>query len=180
MKLLRQQMPPLKADFFVNGSALHSRELEDDYTSNVPATAADLKDVEGMQGSLAKSSSWQILKKKAVSFEKQVIGKVFGTLMFGIIDIFNPTYLADIKTTACSSLKDFEKSCLKYGYWRQAFAYMEMTGVKRFFFIVVQKRSPWNVFIIDTDKYPKEMAAAAEEVKFLLELNKLYPNMANK
>jgi hypothetical protein len=57
----------------------------------------------------------------------------------------------DIKTTSASSIEQFTKSVLMYGYDRQAAFYMDSIGAKRFFFIALSKTKKDTVFIMEAD-----------------------------
>ena len=53
-------------------------------------------------------------------------------------------FIIDLKTTD-SSVKEFIKSCYKYKYDQQAAFYTDTVDVKRLFFVVVEKKFPYNV-----------------------------------
>ena len=57
----------------------------------------------------------------------------------------------DIKTTSASSIEQFTKSVLMYGYDRQAAFYMDSIGAKRFLFIALSKTKKNTVFIMEAD-----------------------------
>ncbi len=172
--LIRQRFPPQHNTFFDSGTAVHEIVLEEKTKLSVTLSIEDDRDVTGMVHSLKRCLPLDGLLYRAKR-EEFVTGKVLGHWMHGTLDILNRymKVIGDIKTTSTKSLTEFERAARKYGYFRQAFVYCTLTGIKRFVFVCVQKHPPYNVFLLDTSDYPADMAYAAEEVKFLLELNKL-------
>ena len=74
----------------------------------------------------------------------------------GKVDIQNPitNTIIDIKTTGDKSLSSFRNSCYKYGYHRQAAFYLDGFQAKEFIFVVIEKKSPYNVGIyIASDEF---------------------------
>lgn len=75
-------------------------------------------------------------------------------------DIISHGSMADLKKTACSSPKQFARSCVKYGYHRQAAMYMDgyeiLTGerLEDFFFIAIEMTLP---FCCEVYRVPPEM-----------------------
>ena len=57
----------------------------------------------------------------------------------------------DIKTTSASSIEQFEKFAVQYGYDRQAAFYMDSIKAKKFFFIALSKTKKNTVFIMEAD-----------------------------
>ena len=57
----------------------------------------------------------------------------------------------DIKTTSASSIEQFAKFAVEYGYDRQAAFYMDSIKAKRFFFIALSKTKKNTVFIMEAD-----------------------------
>ena len=57
----------------------------------------------------------------------------------------------DIKTTSASSIEQFTRSVLMYGYDRQAAFYLDSIGAKRFFFIALSKTKKDTVFVMEAD-----------------------------
>lgn len=174
IQLCRQRFPPSNASYFTAGIAVHERKLEEKYGQTL--SKEDETDVTGMHNALN-----QCLELDALMFRAEVEvfcnGLVHGHMMHGTLDIRN-SYLkkiGDIKTTSTETMKEFEKSARKYGYFRQAFVYCAMTGIDTFIFIGVRKRAPYTVFTMDTSEYKEDMRYAGEEVKFLLKLNKMMP-----
>ena len=53
---------------------------------------------------------------------------------------------ADLKSTACTSQKQFEQSILHFNYDRQAAWYMDIESKNNFMFIGVSKQSPHKIF----------------------------------
>ena len=65
----------------------------------------------------------------------------------GKVDIQNPitNTIIDIKTTSDKSLSSFRGSSYKYGYHRQAAFYLDGFQAKEFIFVVIEKKSPYNI-----------------------------------
>jgi hypothetical protein len=110
--------------------------------------------------------------------ERFVHGLVFDQLMHGTIDLcgvfHGGRHGGDIKTTSTTSYTEFIHCMQKYGYWRQALVYMLLDNLDTFVFYAVQKKSPFNVFVVDVSRFPKQMKQAEEELKFLLYFYKTY------
>lgn len=92
-------------------------------------------------------------------FEDTILWKKDGVEMKGKIDIRNPYFLADIKTTADSMPDKFQRKAFwEYQYHRQAAVYLDgdaggiYTGEKQFFFIAVEKTAPYLVSIHEVSK----------------------------
>tara|TARA_B110000238_G_scaffold159742_1_gene173314 strand:+ start:882 stop:1655 length:774 start_codon:yes stop_codon:yes gene_type:complete len=64
-----------------------------------------------------------------------------------IIDDNGDKILIDIKTTQDCSLDAFRRSSMKYGYDRQAAWYLDGFGATDFWFVVIEKASPYRLAI---------------------------------
>lgn len=49
--------------------------------------------------------------------------------------------IEDLKTTNCTTQEQFEKSCLKYDYFRQGALYMRLYGINRFILVGISKKN---------------------------------------
>lgn len=159
------------------GSEVHKRFLL--YKkSKFKFTAEQEADINGMIEALDKDPFVSRIVSSAV-FEKEYIRKVEGVNVKVILDIKgvkkNRGIGADLKTTSCSTHQAFVKSALeKYDYLRQGKLYKEAEKLDDFYFIGIQKRKPYRVFIMDVSDYAKEEAAAWEEAKFLIEFFRMF------
>jgi hypothetical protein len=159
----------IDASFFAVGSETHKRALQPKRRIKRFIKEDELK-IRGMVTALLNNPIFTALLVGAV-VEKKLKGLVMGVPMHGTLDInrvHDRGLIADIKTTSGKSQKDCIKSCKMYGYFRQAIVYMTLAGAKDFVFIFVTKSAPHKIFFVDVKNYPKEMAAAREELKFLL------------
>jgi len=87
--------------------------------------------------------------------EQVVTGKHQGANIKGRPDLIlhhaDGGAIIDIKTTMDASADSFAKDVAKYKYHLQAAFYLAMTGAKRFFFVAVEKKAPyeWAVYELD-------------------------------
>ena len=164
-------------EHFLNfGSALHEWWLQ-----SKKAKAWGLLD-EDEQGRIL---AMTIVLNKHVVAKKLIEGSVREVKEYGylngvklsyILDIHHPKFKrgADLKTTTCQSFEDFVDKAREYGYFKQAYLYMKLAGLKEFYFIGINKFSPFKIFILNVNDYPDDMAYAEQEVNFLLYFYKHY------
>ena len=78
----------------------------------------------------------------------------------------------DLKTTSSGELHSFKGSAYKYGYNRQSAFYMDGFNKSKFIFIVIEKSSPYNLYIYDcSDQF---VESGREEYKYILEVYREY------
>jgi exodeoxyribonuclease VIII len=79
------------------------------------------------------------------------------------VDFLNTKYnvCIDLKTTTNSAPGEFAKSVWNYRYHVQAAFYMDLTKAERFFFIAVEKESPFNVEVYELDEESISIGRAA-------------------
>jgi hypothetical protein len=75
-----------------------------------------------------------------------------------------PTYLHDLKSTACNNRAAFLDTFKTYGYWRQTVLYKAATGAKNMFFTGVSKSEPHQIWTINTADYKPELKRAKAEL----------------
>lgn len=63
--------------------------------------------------------------------------------------LYKNRLIVDIKTTSQPSRAAFLESCHEYDYHRQAAFYLDGVGARRFVFVGLQKREPYEVFYFD-------------------------------
>jgi len=159
------------------GSEVHRRFLL--YKkSKFKFSAEQESDIRGMIEALDNDPFVSKLVDSAV-FEKEYIRKVEGVNLKVILDIKGVGKMkgigADLKTTSCATQQAFVKTAIeKYDYLRQGKLYKEAEKLHSFYFIGIQKRKPYKVFIMDVADYAKEEQAAWEEAKFLIEFFKQF------
>jgi exodeoxyribonuclease VIII len=98
-------------------------------------------------------------------------------------DIWQPNFIADLKTTADACLKEFERSVYKFGYHIQAgmikegFAHGLDIDMNNFIFIAVEKKQPYAsaVYKLDEDA----LTEGVKEYKRLLQKLKVYLDADN-
>lgn len=76
---------------------------------------------------------------------------------------------ADLKSTACTTLKQFTQSICHFNYDRQAAWYMDIEGKNNFMFIGVSKSAPHKIFKVPVkrdDELYKSGRAKYEELAF--------------
>ncbi len=67
-------------------------------------------------------------------------------------DFSNSRFIVDLKTTASAAPEEFIRSVFNYRYHVQAALYMDLMKIDRFFFIAVEKESPFNVEVYELDQ----------------------------
>jgi len=90
---------------------------------------------------------------------KEVAGfrwhKPSGLYLKGRLDIVGnlngETFVADIKTTEDASAGEFVKTCMRYGYARQAAYYCDLAGASKFYWIAVEKSGHHGVQVFALD-----------------------------
>lgn len=135
-------------------------------------TKKDLKLLRDMRTAALNFRSLRVfLEDLRTLFEQEYFGQLCGLDFKMKADAINEHMQAigDAKSTAATTLQKFLESCDNYGYWRQAYIYMMLTGMTNFYFWGVSKVKPHNVFFVDVSQYPMEMANAAAEVTWLCE-----------
>lgn len=82
--------------------------------------------------------------------------------------VYKNSLVVDLKTTSQPNYEVFLKSCLEYDYDRQAAFYLDSIGGKRFIFIGIQKKAPYNLFYFDASKEPNFIETGRKKYKALL------------
>src|SRR6478609_4529009 len=76
--------------------------------------------------------------------------KILGVMMLGYFDILGKNYVADLKTTKCTTLGQFVSSLD----FMQAAIYLRATGFKDFYYIGITKEMQPKVIIFNVRDYP--------------------------
>lgn len=124
---------------------------------------------------------------KKVMSQCNVREKKGKTRLFGIPFHFTPDghgkFIGmDLKTTACTTLKDFIESAKKYGYFRQGDTYGEAMRVlkraflKEYWIFGVSKKFPHTVFPVLIQNHKEQMIYSRQELLLLLYIYKNYGN----
>lgn len=82
--------------------------------------------------------------------------------------VYKNSLVVDLKTTSQPNYEAFLKSCLEYDYDRQAAFYLDSIGGKRFIFIGIQKKAPYNLFYFDASKEPNFIEKGRKKYRALL------------
>ena len=110
------------------------------------------------EGAQAGIESVASLIPDAVRLKEHIVtGKHEGAFIKGRPDLIlhhaDGGAIVDIKTTMDAGAESFAKDVAKYKYHLQAAFYLHMTGAKRFFFVAVEKKAPfdWAVYELDAE-----------------------------
>lgn len=126
---------------------LNKRLLGTDYVFS----DEEMEQTELMANSFHKSGIFNKIKGFDLDFQKEIYDENFS--IFGVnipfkgkLDIYLPGWVIDLKTTDASNNKQFEDSCEMFGYYRQMYLYMKLTGAKHSTLVGVSKRKPYKTF----------------------------------
>lgn len=146
----------------VFGKELHSRHLEK--TQLEKLSAEEEKHLRAMLRVLDESKVVQQLMrgcKTEVEFKQMLLG----VMVLGYIDIDSrPLHVSDLKTTSTTSLAAFVRSMD----FLQAALYLAVSGAKDFYYIGINKKPPYPLFIFSVSQYPDRLKAARKEMETLL------------
>lgn len=175
--LLGQEQFKGGEDYLVEGNALHEVHFKNDYKNSYKQLSKDKQAmVVAMDKKLKAHPVVQILSEHAIHEEKQY-GKLFGIEFAYILDSkqihLNRGW--DLKTTGCGSQAEFEQRVLSI-YPHQSFIYKTIEELKDFYFIGIQKKPPYKIFIVDTAKWKEAEQYAKREIEFLCHFYQSYGN----
>ena len=112
----------------------------------------------------------RLLSDKKVKVEQWKRGWILGRRFKGILDVEIGRTGIDFKTTTARNLEEFIKLFNDYGYWNQAYIYMKLAKLTRFFFIGIQKRRVQRkAFFVNVGDFPERMAQAPKDIKDRIE-----------
>ena len=95
-----------------------------------------------------------------------------GVFCKGKADKVKKDCVIDLKTTASGEEHSFRGSAYKYGYNRQSAFYMDGFNKRNFIFIVIEKSSPYNLYIYECSE--NFIESGRDEYKQLLKTYKEY------
>lgn len=150
-----------KTQYFDVGTETHARFLEK--RKALKLSKADTATVVNMVNALEAHPVVTKLMKNA-QVEQKFHQPLYGLPVLGYIDILPPKDIADLKTTRHRNQHDFAANMD----FLQAAMYLGVMRRKDFYYIGVQKEKPFNVFIFNVNQYPKRIADAKEELKYLI------------
>ena len=155
------------------GKAWDEFKEEYDKDANCILLQNEYDDLKCMQDVIMSNAECQELlyggKNEAVSCWEDEDSGVFCK---GKADKVKKDCVIDLKTTSSGELHSFKGSAYKYGYNRQSAFYMDGFNKSKFIFIVIEKSSPYNLYIYDcSDQF---VESGREEYKYLLDVYKEY------
>ena len=155
------------------GKAWDEFKEEYDKDANCILLQNEYDDLKCMQDVIMSNAECQELlyggKNEAVSCWEDEDSGVFCK---GKADKVKKDCVIDLKTTSSGELHSFKGSAYKYGYNRQSAFYMDGFNKSKFIFIVIEKSSPYNLYIYDcSDQF---IESGREEYKYLLDVYKEY------
>lgn len=146
----------------VFGKELHSRLLEQKKLETL--SAEEEKHLRAMLKALDESKLVQKLMKGCVT-EVEFKQLLAGVMVLGFIDIdVRPAHVSDLKTTSTTSMNAFVKSMD----FLQAAIYLAVSGAKDFYYIGINKKPPYPLFIFGVSQYPDRLKLANKELGMLL------------
>jgi len=155
------------------GKAWDEFKEEYDKDANCILLQNEYDDLKCMQDVIMSNAECQELlyggKNEAVSCWEDEDSGVFCK---GKADKVKKDCVIDLKTTSSGELHSFKGSAYKYGYNRQSAFYMDGFNKNKFIFIVIEKSSPYNLYIYDcSDQF---VESGREEYKYLLDVYREY------
>jgi hypothetical protein len=176
--------PPFLGDerYLIFGSELHRRFLIN--TKHSRLTFAEEQSIKNMIDSLNKHKFVKSLMRNSIR-EVADFGIVHGARFKWIGDIVKQEKKirigADIKTTSVKNESEFVKLAIeKYDYLRQGWCYKQAGKLDEFYFIGIQKKEPYSVYILNTSDYETEERRQTHETKFLIDIFKEYGRPVTK
>jgi PDDEXK-like domain of unknown function (DUF3799) len=82
--------------------------------------------------------------------------------------VYKNSLVVDLKTTSQPNYEAFLKSCFEYDYDRQAAFYLDSINAKRFVFVGIQKKAPYDLFFFEASKEPNFIETGRKKYKALL------------
>lgn len=144
------------------GKELHSRFLENKKLETL--SKEEEKHLKAMLIVLENSRVVESLMDGAAT-EVEFKQLLKGVMVLGYIDIdARKLHISDLKTTSTTSLVAFVKSMD----FLQAVLYLAVSGAKDFYYIGINKKPPYPLFIFSAAQYPERLAAARKEMETLL------------
>lgn len=159
-----------KEEFLKFGGELHKRDLQPHLEKELLTPAQELR-LTAMLRALAEDPHWQNVKRGA-NLEITDYVTLFGVRIRGTIDVDQQRlkHGEDLKSTSCTSEKQFIESSRKYGYFRQAWVYSKMRGYKTFGFTGIEKSNTNpRIFRLVVQDYPHYYQEGQEQARLLIE-----------
>lgn len=155
------------------GKAWDEFKEEYDKDANCILLQNEYNDLKCMQDVIMSNAECQELlyggKNEAVSCWEDEDSGVFCK---GKADKVKKDCVIDLKTTASGEFHSFKGSAYKYGYNRQSAFYMDGFNKNSFIFIVIEKSSPYNLYIYECSE--NFIESGRDEYKNLLNVYKEY------
>jgi hypothetical protein len=156
--------------FLKFGNELHKRDLQPHLEKDILTEEQEAM-LYSMLTTLAADPQWQNVKKGA-NLEITEFIEIDGVWIRGTIDVdqFRVKHGEDLKSTSCTSEKQFIESSRKYGYFRQGWIYSQMKKYKSFGFTGIQKalKNP-KIFRFAVQDFPHYLQEGEEQARLLIE-----------
>ena len=159
-----------KEEYLKFGGELHKRDLQPHLEKEILTEAQELM-LEAMLDKLRSDAQWQNVKRGA-NLEIVDFVEIAGVRIRGTIDVdqFRVKHGDDLKSTSCTSEKQFLEASRKYGYFRQAWVYTQMKGYKSFGFTGIQKKEKDpKIFRFTVQDFKEYYQEGEEQARMLLE-----------
>lgn len=159
-----------KEDFLKFGNELHKRDLQPHLAKDILTEKQEAM-LKSMLQRLADDAQWQNVKRGA-NLEIVDFVTLYGVRIRGTIDVdqFRVKHGEELKSTSCTSEKQFIEASRKYGYFRQGHVYTKMKNYRSFGFTGIEKRekNP-RIFRFVCQDFPHYMQEGEEQARMLIE-----------
>jgi hypothetical protein len=156
--------------FLKFGNELHKRDLQPYLEQDILTDEQELM-LKAMLAALKQDAQWQNVKRGA-NLEVTEFVELYGVRIRGTIDVDQSRlkHGEDLKSTSCANENAFLESSRKYGYFRQAWIYMQMKKYRSFGFTGVQKSVAYpKIFRFNVQDFPHYLQEGEEQARLLIE-----------
>lgn len=156
----------VKPETLIFGSLVHTEIYEKHlFPVNTDLALKELNRLKRMAEVARKTPTLAyFLKHPLAQFEQAILFDLAGMPFKAKLDCRIPKSWHDAKTTACRNQADFLNAFFEYGYDRQTAVYKAATGGCLGMFTGICKAEPHNTFLIDTNKYKRDITKAGKAV----------------
>ena len=147
------------------------QRFQEDSAGKIVLTSEQNLDVLAMADGVNKNDEAAALLRHC-KFEQPVEGEIGGVTFKGVADAIAPNAVIDLKTSADASPNGFGRQAANLGYFMQAAIYRLLTGVDKFYWIVVENSAPYNVSVFKPDE--ESLIAAEAQLYDLIEAFKAW------
>jgi len=122
-------------------------------------TSADFQLICRMEQALHNHPAAHELFETSTEYEQHIEGDIFGFPFRGIADGIGIGFIYDLKSTQDASPNGFERTAFNSMYHEQAYIYSQLLGLDCFYWVAMEKNSPYNVAVYRQSKEAAEKAA---------------------